>query len=267
VKDGFAFLIDGERGGGAKQESGDGGVVSKPGEPASVVTPPAVVPPTTTTTEPTTLKPTNHDFDPYWGKHWSSGKYLDYYDVISLHDTFTASVDSVPESTLQVFDLQEDAVNAGKVLFTEDGNCPPTTTAYKCCPPFSPQTIWGNDRNPVIAISTGVTTRNIKDEDLHPGHLALFQRLMPTIINTYDCDVDYLLVMGFDKGDRFYDTPEGQLEIESWLEEKMAIPFAEAGVRIKFLFVEVTNGLQKPGPVFNSMLQQGYRAGADYFYR
>lgn len=36
---------------------------------------------------------------------------------------------------------------------------------------------------------------------------------MPSIVKTYDCDIDYLVVMGFDKGDEFYDSPEGQAEV------------------------------------------------------
>ncbi|GMH48223.1 hypothetical protein TL16_g00241 [Triparma laevis f. inornata] len=102
---------------------------------------------------------------------------------------------------------------------------------------------------------------------MHVGHLALFTKLLPSIITTYDCDVDYLIVMAFDKGDEFYDTDAGQKEMNTWLDENMAKPMALAGVKITFLFVQVDNTLRKPGPVFNAMLKQAYIAGADYFYR
>ncbi|GMI60770.1 hypothetical protein ScalyP_jg10272 [Parmales sp. scaly parma] len=207
-------------------------------------------------------------FSPPFSSHWTSDQYLPFDDLHTLHETFTASAHDIPESYTKIFDLQLEAIEASRATFTKDGTCPSSpTAAYKCCPPADPSSVWGNPRNPVIAICSGVTTRNIGEADLHPGHLALFMRLMPTIINTYDCDIDYVLVFGFDKGDRFYDTANGQMEIETWLTEKIAIPFAEAGVRIKFMYVEVANGLQKPGPVFNSMLQQAYKGGADYYYR
>ena len=208
----------------------------------------------------------DHSYDPHWGKHWTND-YLSFDDLHTRHNTQTASAGGIPASVTTIFDGQNDAINANEVLMTADGRCPPSSKAYKCCPAQNPMAAWGNTRNPVVAITTGVTTRNIGEADLHPGHLALFIRLMPTIINTYDCDIDYMLVLGFDKGDRFYDTKEGQAEIEAWLTENMAKPFAEAGIRIKFMFVEVQNDLQKPGPVFNSMLQQAYLGGADYFYR
>jgi len=224
-------------------------------------------PPTTTTARSTTTT-TAATLDPNCGRDWTSDQYLPFDDLHALHETFTASAHDIPESYTKIFDLQLEAIEASRATFTKDGTCPSSpTAAYKCCPPADPSSVWGNPRNPVIAICSGVTTRNIGEADLHPGHLALFMRLMPTIINTYDCDIDYVLVFGFDKGDRFYDTANGQMEIETWLTEKIAIPFAEAGVRIKFMYVEVANGLQKPGPVFNSMLQQAYKGGADYYYR
>ena len=121
--------------------------------------------------------------------------------------------------------------------------------------------------------------------------MALFQKLMPSIVKTYDCDIDYLVVMGFDKGDLFYDSPEGQAEVREWFITNMASPLAESGVDVKFVMVEVVNVQQKvrlcesrsgdfrscvsnlslrlsqPGPVFNSMLREAFEAGADYYYR
>jgi len=90
---------------------------------------------------------------------------------------------------------------------------------------------------------------------------------MPSIVSTIDCDIDYMVVVGFDKGDVFYDTPEGQGEVRQWFEENMASPLAKAGISVSFVLVEVENTKQKPGPVFNAMLREAYHAGADYFYR
>ena len=127
--------------------------------------------------------------------------------------------------------------------------------------------MWGNARNPLLAICSGVTTRGIQEKDRHPGHLALFQKLMPSIVKTYDCDIDYLVVLGFDKGDLFYDSPSGQAEVRQWFEENMSKVLADSGVQVKFMMVEVNNVQQKPGPVFNAILREAYTAGADYYYR
>ena len=177
-------------------------------------TPPPPLP--TQTTEQ--LTSTDHSFDPHYGRHWNSSlSQLSFDSLHTRHNTHSQVKDGIPASLTTIFDLQQTAIDSNAVVLSTNGKCPSSTSAYKCCPAPLPQEIWGNPRNPVVAICTGVTTRGIKDEDLHPGHLALFQRLMPTIISTYDCDIDYILTFGFDKGDNFYDTQDGQAEIESWL--------------------------------------------------
>jgi len=101
----------------------------------------------------------------------------------------------------------------------------------------------------------------------HVNKLALFVHLLPSVSRTYDCDVDYLLVIAFDKGDEFYDSDAGQEELKNWLLLNLAEPMGERGVSIKFMLVEVDNVKKKPGPVFNAMLREAYHAGADFFYR
>ena len=127
--------------------------------------------------------------------------------------------------------------------------------------------MWGSPRNPLLAICSGVTTRGIQQSDRHPGHLALFLKLMPSIVRTFECDVEYAVVVGYDRGDEFYDTEGGKEEVRTWFEENMAGPMAAAGVPVTFVMVEVDNGLNKPGPVFNAMLREAYKTGADYYYR
>jgi hypothetical protein len=196
--------------------------------------------------------------DPNFGLHWPSTPLPSI--PSTLHNTESPESAGVPSSKTWVWDLlHEDH------LSVSDGTCP--SGAPKCCPKKDPLRVWANQRNPLLAICSGVTTRGIQESDRHPGHLALFLKLMPSIVNTFDCDVDYVVVVGYDKGDQFYDTVEGQKEVRTWFEENMAKPMAAAGVTVTFVLVEVKNDLNKPGPVFNAMLREAYKTGADYFYR
>jgi hypothetical protein len=176
----------------------------------------------------------------------------------------------VPDASSIPDDLQALADERGDFKVTPPGEqCPDgVQQGSKCCAMEATEHYWGlNVRNPLLAITTGVTSRGVPKKDQHVNKLALFTRLLPSLTKTYDCDVDYLLVIAFDKGDEFYDTKEGQDEMNVWLIENMAKPMALAGVDINFLYVEVDNVLKKPGPVFNAMLKEAYKAGADFFYR
>ncbi|GMH93987.1 hypothetical protein TrVE_jg11684 [Triparma verrucosa] len=204
------------------------------------------------------VEKTKKNVDPMFGRHWPETPTPDI--IHTLHGTSKPSSSGLPSSKTSVWDL----VHSGH-LKVSNGVCP--TSPAKCCPKKDPKNVWGNSRNPLLAICTGVTSRGVGESDRHPGHLALFQKLMPSIVKTYDCDIDYLVVVGFDEGDPFYDSVEGQEEVREWFVNNMARPMAESGVEVKFVMVEVVNKQQKPGPVFNAMLREAYEAGADYYYR
>lgn len=59
---------------------------------------------------------------------------------------------------------------------------------------------------PLIAIMAASTTRKVSDPST--GNLALFTLMLPSLIRTLDCGFRYIYVLGFDKGDPFYDTDE-----------------------------------------------------------
>jgi len=169
--------------------------------------------------------------------------------------------DGVPKAIAFPKDLQ-----AAYKVTPRGESCP--TGVIKCCALEADKNYWGRGiRNPLLAIATGVTSRMLKKRQRHVKHMGLFTKLLPSFSRTYDCDVDYLIVVAFDEGDIFYDTEEGQDEMNAWLIENMAKPMALAGVRINFLLVRVSNFMEKPGPAFNAMLKDAYKAGADYFYR
>lgn len=58
----------------------------------------------------------------------------------------------------------------------------------------------------LIAIMAASTTRKIIDPS--PDNIALFTYMLPSLIRTIDCGFRYMYVLGYDKGDPFYDSDE-----------------------------------------------------------
>ena len=116
-----------------------------------------------------------------------------------------------------------------------------------------------------VAVCCGTTTRNVKGPQL--AKLALFRYLLPSMARTVDCGLDYMIVVGFDKGDPFYDTLHGKLQVEQWFTEFVEEPLATRSITVKLHLVQVDNKLKKPGPVFNKITKHAYDNGADYIYR
>lgn len=59
---------------------------------------------------------------------------------------------------------------------------------------------------PLISVMAATTTRKVKNPSTET--MALFIFLLPSLIRTLDCGYRYEYVLGFDKGDPFYDTTE-----------------------------------------------------------
>ena len=57
---------------------------------------------------------------------------------------------------------------------------------------------------PLISILAGTTTRRVKKPSTK--NMALFIYLLPSLIRTLDCGFRYEYVLGYDKGDPFYDS-------------------------------------------------------------
>lgn len=62
------------------------------------------------------------------------------------------------------------------------------------------------DDLPLIAVMAATTTRKIDKPSTK--NLSLFMYLLPSLIRTLDCGFRYEYVMGYDKGDPFYDSKE-----------------------------------------------------------
>jgi hypothetical protein len=118
---------------------------------------------------------------------------------------------------------------------------------------------------PLIAIMAACTTRKV--ENPSPSNLALFMFLLPSLVRTIDCGFRYEYVLGYDVGDKYYDTEEGMSKTKKWFRENIEEPMAKNGVSITLRPVKFKNTLSKPGPIFIEMARKAYEAGADYFFR
>jgi hypothetical protein len=63
---------------------------------------------------------------------------------------------------------------------------------------------------PLISIMAATTTRRVESPSVN--NLALFKYLLASLVRTVDCGFRYEYVLGFDKGDPFYDSKEVNLE-------------------------------------------------------
>ena len=67
------------------------------------------------------------------------------------------------------------------------------------------------DNLPLIAIMAATTTRKIDKPSTK--NLSLFMYLLPSLVRTLDCGFRYEYVMGYDKGDPFYDSKEVRVTV------------------------------------------------------
>lgn len=113
-------------------------------------------------------------------------------------------------------------------------------------------------------------------------------------MNTVDCGFRYEVILGYDRGDAFYDTPQGQEVTLRWFQVyryKIASCLLSLGSKFHFNFMrkpqqihvqsilarshinimlvlkKVENEIKKPGPVFNDIARMAYSRGTDYIYR
>ncbi len=64
----------------------------------------------------------------------------------------------------------------------------------------------GNSKLPLIAIMAATTSRKMTNPSTKM--MSLFNYLLPSLIRSLDCGFRYMFVMGYDKGDKFYDNDE-----------------------------------------------------------
>lgn len=91
--------------------------------------------------------------------------------------------------------------------------------------------------------------------------------MLPTLAPSLDCGFRYLVLLGVDQGDFFFDTSEGRAALLAWFASNVQSVLAERAVDIQLRLLAVANPAQKPGPVFLAIAREAYSLGADYFYR
>ena len=97
--------------------------------------------------------------------------------------------------------------------------------------------------------------------------MAIFSFLFPSLIRTLDCNFRYVVVLGYDSNDPFYDSAEGMKSAVTWFDENIKKVMKKRGISIYLKTIKVNNTLKKPGPVFMEMARTAYKEGAHYFYR
>ena len=130
--------------------------------------------------------------------------------------------------------------------------------------------------DPLVAVIVSTTSRGVvkkgKTKELTPeqlkermqwvedttkaldvSELVLFTTMMPSLASTVECGFRYHIVIGVDKGDLLFDTPETREKVGSWMEVHVKEPAAKRGVSADFEILTVENTARKPGPVFNAM--------------
>jgi hypothetical protein len=119
---------------------------------------------------------------------------------------------------------------------------------------------------PLIAVMAGSSTRKTRVPTTK--NLSIFNFLLPSLTKSVDCGFRYLFVIGYDLGDRFYDSEEGRAEVQVWFDKNVKQLLASNGLGIELTFVSLHNTLKKPGPIFNAMARHVYQHhNADYYYR
>ena len=120
---------------------------------------------------------------------------------------------------------------------------------------------------PLIAYMFGATSRKIDAEHRNTQNLAPFIHALPSLGETTATGFRYLVVVGYDVGDVFYDSTEGWASVEAWFAANMTQACRRRGSECTLMGVRFNNTLRKPGPVFNEIARHAYEAGADYMYR
>jgi len=121
------------------------------------------------------------------------------------------------------------------------------------------------DSMPLISVMAATTTRKVSQPSTK--NLALFTYLLPSLVRTLDCGFRYEFVLGFDKGDPYYDSDAGMKETKAWFKKHVEDVLKANGISCQLRLVKVNNTLKKPGPVFLEMGRAAFKAGSDYFYR
>eukprot|EP01036_Dinobryon_divergens_P027332 gene27333-36092_t len=118
---------------------------------------------------------------------------------------------------------------------------------------------------PLIAILAATTSHKI--DNFSTLESALHNKLIRSIRNTVECGFRYVLLLGYDIGDKHFDNNSNRKALEAFVRHDFILPLKAMGIHTSFSILGVDNPIQKPVPVFNAMAVEAYHKGADFFYR
>lgn len=149
---------------------------------------------------------------------------------------------------------------------TEQAVVTPLTSAacagYRTC---TKQYTQEASTTPIVAILLGATSSKVDAPSPHT--MALFTVALRSIAKTVECGFRYTVYVGYDAGDAFYDTHDGQDTLMTWFRDNVQSRLQSRGIVINLVPVRVDNPIHKPGPVFNAIAWRAYEAGATFFFR
>ena len=119
--------------------------------------------------------------------------------------------------------------------------------------------------NPVVAVVLGATSAKVRFDTLAAN--PLFTKLLPSLAPTVEEGYEYWVYVGYDSGDLFYDDALRLRAMSKWFRRNVARPCRLKRVLAKVVFLNFTNVLRKPGPVFNFVAAAALDDGADYLFR
>ena len=118
---------------------------------------------------------------------------------------------------------------------------------------------------PLIAILATTTSKSMKNFTFEK--LILFDKLLPSLTRTLECEFRYVFMLGFDSGDPFFDLDKNKKSIQEIFNVNTKSVLLLKGIMIDLILIGVDNPNKKPGSVFNEMARSAYSMNAQYFYR
>ena len=83
----------------------------------------------------------------------------------------------------------------------------------------------------------------------------MFHHLLPSFHRTVECGFRYVVVLGYDIGDRWWDLGGGAEQGRRWFQENIKSKLAAKNVQAELRYAVVDNKVKKPGPVFTMELK------------
>jgi len=121
---------------------------------------------------------------------------------------------------------------------------------------------------PIIQILLPVTSGKLKPPAQTLAALPLFKYAFPSIVETVEPGrFRYMVSLGADKGDPWYDNPDRQQAIRAWVTNAWQKRWGAETCPLTLTFHAYDNTRSRPTWVTNYMTQVAYEMGVHYFYR